>query len=68
MTAIGALSATLSIFLQVSYGVSWFYLAIVVQMVWFVGVLAKCLAGLLKPTSGLILIKGECIRRDLIHA
>lgn len=38
LTAIGALSATLSSFLQVGYGVSWFYLAVVVQVVgsiWF---------------------------------
>jgi len=38
LTALGALSATLSSFLQVGYGVSWFYLAVVVQVVgsiWF---------------------------------
>lgn len=38
LSALGALSATLSSFLQVGYGVSWFYLAVVVQVVggiWF---------------------------------
>lgn len=53
LTALGALSATLSSFLQVSYGVSWFYLAVVVQVVggvWFG--LWGVLAGIFFPVVG----------------
>lgn len=53
LTALGALSATLSSFLQVSYGISWFYLAVVVQVVggvWFG--LWGVLAGVFFPIVG----------------
>lgn len=53
LTALGALSATLSSFLQVGYGVSWFYLAVVVQVVggiWFG--LWGVLAGVFFPIVG----------------
>ncbi|MEM2005605.1 MAG: hypothetical protein QW705_01095 [Zestosphaera sp.] len=53
LSALGALSATLSSFLQVSYGISWFYLAVVIQIlggVWFG--LWGVLAGVFFPIVG----------------